>query len=243
MNAPVRESRLNRASVFFGILASIATAGAGLATVLAVSFNGQAQQSQDEAGDLRGEVQSLTEERDQLSAEVAELKSGAEPPTEEPPGVDSDFLRLDDASGSERCTNDYFNGDWHTDTIRFQGQQYLHAFSCVPYLVSDPSVALPIGYVDFLVADGAERLVGLAGIDENSGDTTLIAEFTVQTVPESADPLFSQVLSFGEFAEFDVDVSGTTRVRFEIEVLDSDYTYQYKPEHIANASWAEVRFS
>lgn len=246
MNASNRtDQRLNRASLIFGIIASLATVAATIATFAAVSFNGQAQQSEDEAGDLRDDVESLRAERDQLSEEIVALESQLEQPGTAETTSTAVTVDLEDNLALERCTNySSSGGHWDAKPVQLGGQEYVHAFSCVPY-VTDATAAngrKSVGYVDFAVPSGAERLTGLVGIADDSADTSMIVEFVVHPVPEAGEPLFVQTLKYGDVEALDLDVTGQSRVRFQVEVIDTEVLRDLS-DNIATASWAEVRFS
>ncbi|WP_035748737.1 hypothetical protein [Glycomyces sp. NRRL B-16210] len=236
------DHRLNRASLIFGIIASLATVAATLA---AFFFNGQAQQSEDEAGTLRDDVESLRAERDQLSEEIVALESQLEQPITGETASTAVTLDFDDNLALDNCTNySSSGGHWNSRPVRLAGEEYVHAFSCVPYSTNSTPAnqRQSVGYVDFAVPAGAERLTGLAGIADDSADTSMIVEFVVHPVPETGEPLFSQTLKYGEVEEFDLDVTEHGRVRFQVEVIDTQ-VYGDLTDNTATASWAEVRFS
>lgn len=128
--------------------------------------------------------------------------------------------------------------------MRLGGQEYTDAFSCVPY-ITDATIAdgrKSVGYVDFAVPGGAERLTGVVGIADDSADTAMVLEFIVLPVPETGEPLFAQTLKYGDVQELDLDLSGTSRVRFQVEIVDTE-VYGALIDGTATASWAEVRMA
>ncbi len=243
MNAPVRESRLNRAHLIVTIITSL------LAAVLGVFGLVKQNQAQDLTVNVEGLNDDLSEiqaERDTYSARVGELEAeladtGGEAPAET--AATAVTLEFEDSLVVENCTNfSSSGGQWHAKPVKLAGEEYVHAFSCVPY-ITDATIAngrQSIGYVDFAVPDGAERLTGVAGIDDDSADTSMVVEFIVQSVPESGEPLFAETLKFGDVAALDLDVSGQSRLRFQVEIVDTE-VYGELTDPVATASWADVR--
>ncbi|MEU6858791.1 hypothetical protein AB0B28_07955 [Glycomyces sp. NPDC046736] len=245
MNAPVRESRLNRAHLIVTIVTSLAAVGLG---VFSIVKQDQAQELTVNIEGLSDDLSAIESERDSYSARVDELEAeladtGDE--TGETTVSSPAALDFEDNLAVENCTNYRSSGgQWNTEPVRLGGQEYTDAFSCVPY-ITDATIAdgrKSVGYVDFAVPGGAERLTGVVGIADDSADTAMVLEFIVLPVPETGEPLFAQTLKYGDVQELDLDLSGTSRVRFQVEIVDTE-VYGALTDGTATASWAEVRMA
>lgn len=241
MNAPARESRLNKLHLIVTIVTSLLAAALGVFS--AVKQN-QAQELTVNVEGLNDDLEQVQAERDAYSQSVEALEAELAEAGEDPGGAETaatgTFLALGDAVDTAPCTDGYHSGEWNAEGIEIRGEQYWNGFSCIPYhSVED---AFPVGHAEFRVPDGIERVTGTAGFDDRSADSTMIAEFLVHSVPEGEAPLFSQVLAFGETAQLDVDLTGVQRVRFEVQVRATDYIGSGSLENTATLAWADMKF-
>jgi outer membrane murein-binding lipoprotein Lpp len=210
----------------------------------------QAQSLTVEVNVLNEDVESVQAERDAVSneleaagAEIEELReeiarlTGEEP---EPRTNGAPYIKLDDNVGTVACTDGYYYGDWFADPIELGREKYWNGFSCLPYHTREN--VFPVGHIDFKVPTGTKRVTGVIGFDDNSADTTMSAEFVVLSIGSGEEELFSEVLVFGDVVDLNVDLSGVSRVRFEVRVRGTDYYNGNEFENGANLSWADMQF-
>jgi outer membrane murein-binding lipoprotein Lpp len=243
MNNPTRS---NSGPKRFRVIAEIAVAviAAG-ATAFGWYANDARTQAQNQVQTLNVEVnvltsdnESLASERDELSGEVEQLEAAVEAAGVDVEAIDtvgSGYIELAEAVELTGCGSN--SNEWYTDAVKFDGTDYWHGLSCQPYVNSNECCGS--GHMDFLVPNDVQLVSGVAGFDDRSADSTMTAEFVIQSVPATDVPLFAETLSFGEIASFELDVSGTTRIRFELIVRDTEGYWTTG----AIASWADVQFA
>lgn len=228
----------------------VAFATAVISLVVAIFAGASRNQAQDEAASLNdriasldAEISSLSQERDRLQEELDASPTPEETTTsegtEEGPVVagetEGEYTSLDQAVAQTECEG---NEDWVPSTLSFSGEQHFEGFQCD--IIRGQDDAPPSAYVDFVVPSGATRLTGLAGIDDTSIDDTMVVKFSILSVPDNGESLFTETLAFGDGgAPFDVALGDVTRVRFLIEIASSDH-WEYT--WTATVGWADVRF-
>lgn len=222
-------------------LLAFATALIGLVLALFAASSRDAAKNEaasltDQLSSLDAEIASLSDERDRLEEELADsAASSTDPGTVESAdsAVSDSYLTLEQAVATSECRD-----PWVAGGLQISGEEHFDAFSCELTMNSPNDFYL--GYVDYLVPEGAERIVGLAGIDERSEDDTMTMRFTITSIADDDRELMSETMPYGDDgARFEVDVSGVNRVRLQVEVLSSEHRYS---EADAWAGWAEVRF-
>lgn len=227
----------------------IAFATAILSLTLAIFAGTSRDEARDEAASLAdqiaaldSEIASLSDERDRLQDDLAATPttdSTTDAGTDGGPAVGSEgegaYVALDEAVSEEYCEN---YQSWVPSTLQIDGEEYFEGFQCD--MERGGNSTPPMAYLDFVVPNDAVRLTGLAGIDDRSTDDTMVVKFSVLTVPESEEPLFTATLAYGDGAEaFDIPLGETGRVRFQVEVASSDHPDPHEPAVIG---WADVRF-
>jgi hypothetical protein len=113
------------------------------------------------------------------------------------------------------------HGGWDADGVQYAGEPYTRGFQCSfdAYSSSD----LDTGFIDFLVPTGATKLTGLAGNDQLSEAGDMSVRFSIYDSSDLTAPLWTTDLGVNGAQDFDIDMTGVYRVRFEVTALsDAD---------------------
>lgn len=111
--------------------------------------------------------------------------------------------------------------------------EHVDGFGCLISLEGQIS-----GYADFLVPDGVQNLVGVAGIDDRSPNTSGKIRFSIVAI--SGTSLFDTTAVYGKPYKINVDVRGQSRLRLKIQLAgfrESPYDSEF------TACWADMRFT
>jgi hypothetical protein len=197
--------------------------------------------SQEQEQNLSVEITNLIQEVDEGDAELEALQSqldelqATDAPTGDPVSGDaSGFVVVDTAVDSEPCDN-FGYGDWVEQAVQYAGDPYSRGFNCG--MAKGSSTDTGGGSIDFLVPAGSASLSGLAGIDQNSDATEMRVTFAIYSVPNTTDPIWTAELGYGDIEPFDLDLTGVSRVRFEVTMLDAEEDERFQ------AGYADVQFT
>ncbi|MCW6005844.1 hypothetical protein K1W54_14835 [Micromonospora sp. CPCC 205371] len=130
------------------------------------------------------------------------------PPTFEPQ------LTVSSAVVRERCHPPGNTGTPIVEmTPKIAGTSYTDGFGC------GIGLAGPVaGYLDFLVPKGAQKLVGVAGLDDRSPNVTASVRFSITSLDEKA--LFDETVAYGRSAKVDLDLGDQSRIRIKIQLAE-----------------------
>ncbi|GAA2130327.1 hypothetical protein [Glycomyces algeriensis] len=230
------------------VFEAILTVTAVVSIFLAISKDKQLEeqgqeltQSQEQEQSLSVEITNLVEqvderdaEADALQARIDELEADTAPTDGAGSENESGYVTLETNVDSESCDN-FGYGDWTAASVQYAGGSYSRGFNCG--MAKGSSTDTAGGYIDFLVPTGATTLTGAAGIDENSDASDMRLTFAIYAIPDETDPIWSTELEYGGLEEFTVDVTGVSRVRFEVTMLDAEEGKRFQ------AGFADVGFT
>jgi cell division protein FtsL len=201
----------------------------------------QSQSMHVEINNLIEQVEDSSSEQEALESTIAELEARLQAyestPLTEPLDGDGNpgdtalgYLKVSDNVASDNCRG----YSWAETPVQYGETNYSRGFNCRMYASSS---YMPIGDIDFIVPNEASRLVGVAGIDVGSTETEMRVVFSVYAVPEVVAPLWTTELGFSGTEPFDIDVSGVSRVRFEVAMVEPRSSKNLR------AGFADVRFA
>ena len=182
-------------------------------------------QANSERQDLETTTDSLVEERDQLSSDLAgaqdridELEAEMATTTTTTPDEPSD----DPGGGGLPGEPIYLNelepvaGTADTRETELGGQRYRNVVRQDLLDCSAPA------QVEYNLGEGYSRFTALAGLHDTVVDTTDIWRFVVTTVDGQGEHIaFQQEVQFAQPVQVDISVTGAQRLRLSIEEVDT----------------------
>jgi hypothetical protein len=227
------ERRQRRWSLTERVLAVLAAALSVVAGVLAL----WGTRASSERDDLQATTDSLVDERDDLSGQLAEAHdrievletptttstSEADEPGDTPPGEATYLNELEPVSGAA-----------DTRETELGGQRYRNVVRQELKVCGVPDT------VEYNLGQEYSRFTALAGLHDTVDDPTDIWRFVVTTIDARGEHVvFQQEVPFAQPAAVDVSVEGAQRLRLSIEEVEIGWVGSNCLIDDAPATWAD----